>query len=73
MFGRRVPVNVIFILSSLLALVCGVIAYHALDQGVHFGGSVALVFAFWFAIDAIRSFFWTQSSNNTKCTSDKEN
>lgn len=59
MFGRRrVPPNIVFMLSLLLALVCGFVAYQAymgqrMTMTIIFG-----ILALWFAIDTIRSFSW---------------
>ena len=60
MFGRRVPPNVVFMLSLLLAVVCGLICYKALRVNNTLGGVIAGVFALWFAVDAVRSFGWTR-------------
>lgn len=60
MFGRRVPPNVVFLLSLLLAVVCGFIAYRAYSVNNTIGTLVAGVLALWFAIDAVRSYGWTR-------------
>lgn len=60
MFGRRVPPNVVFLLSLLLAVVCGLIAYRAFSSGNMVGLVIAGILAAWFAVDAVRSFGWTR-------------
>ena len=60
MFGRRVPPNVVFLLSLLLAVVCGLIAYRAFSSGNKVGLVIAGLLAAWFAVDAARSFGWTR-------------
>ena len=60
MFGRRVPPNVVFLLSLLLAVVCGLVAYRALSAQSWVTGVIALVLAVWFAVDAVRSYGWTR-------------
>lgn len=60
MFGRRVPPHIVFLLSLLLAVVCGLIAYTAYNAGRHIPASIAGIFSLWFAIDAIRSYWWTR-------------
>ncbi|MDO4244625.1 MAG: hypothetical protein Q4C89_01195 [Deinococcus sp.] len=60
MFGRRVPPNVVFLLSLLLAVVCGLIAYRAFTAHNQLGAIIAGLFAVWFAVDAVRSFGWAR-------------
>ncbi len=60
MFGRRVPPNVVFMLSLLLAVVCGFIAYKAYTVHNSVAMIVGGIFAVWFAVDAVRSFGWTR-------------
>lgn len=60
MFGRRVPPNVVFLLSSLLCIVCAFIAYRAFSIQSTITGVIAAIFAIWFAIDAFRSYGWTK-------------
>ena len=60
MFGRRVPPNVVFLLSLLLAVVCGFIAFRAYAIHNMTATVIAGVFAVWFAVDAVRSFGWTR-------------
>lgn len=60
MFGRRVPPNVVFLLSLLLAVVCAFIAYRAYTIQNTVGTVIAAILAVWFTIDAIRSYGWTK-------------
>ncbi|GAA5503733.1 hypothetical protein Dxin01_03494 [Deinococcus xinjiangensis] len=60
MFGRRVPPNVVFLLSLLLAVVSGFVAYKAFTVGNTWATVIGGIFAFWFAIDAVRSYGWTR-------------
>ena len=60
MFGRRVPPNVVFLLSLLLAVVCAFIAYRALSVDKMTAAIIAGIFALWFAVDAVRSYSWTK-------------
>ena len=60
MFGRRVPPNVVFLLSLLLAVVCAFVAYKAMTVNNTWAAIIGGIFAFWFAIDAVRSFGWTR-------------
>lgn len=60
MFGRRVPANVVFLLSLLLAVVCGFIAYRAFVSQNTVAAVISGILAVWFAVDAVRSFAWTR-------------
>ncbi|WP_291425248.1 hypothetical protein [Deinococcus sp.] len=60
MFGRRVPPNVVFLLSLLLAVVCGFIAFRAYSIHNMLATAIAGIFAVWFAVDAVRSFSWVK-------------
>lgn len=60
MFGRRVPPNVVFLLSLLLAIVCGYIAFRAYSGANLTAAIVAGILALWFGVDAIRSYGWTK-------------
>ena len=60
MFGRRVPPNVVFLLSLLLAVVCALVTYSAVRTHNTVGAVLAGLFAVWFAVDAVRSFGWTR-------------
>lgn len=62
MFGRRVPPNVVFLLSLLLAVVCGFISYQAYASDRLVGALIAGAFAVWFTVDAVRSYSWTRQS-----------
>ncbi|PTA67404.1 hypothetical protein [Deinococcus arcticus] len=61
MFGRRVPPHIVFLLSLLLAALCGWAAYAALTGGRTVWGVVAALFAVWFVVDAVRSYSWAQN------------
>lgn len=61
MFGRRVPPHIVFLLSLLLAALCGWAAYVAFARGSTLWGAVAAVFAVWFVVDAVRSYSWAQN------------
>lgn len=59
MFGRRrVPPNIVFLLSLLLALVCGFVAYQAYMGQKTVMAVIFGILAVWFAIDTVRSFGW---------------
>lgn len=60
MFGRRVPPNVVFLLSLLLAVVCAFITFRAISADKLVAAIIAGVFAVWFAVDAVRSYSWTK-------------
>ncbi|MFC3860104.1 hypothetical protein ACFOPQ_04915 [Deinococcus antarcticus] len=60
MFGRRVPPNVVFLLSLLLAVVCAFIAYRAFSVDKITAAIIAGAFAVWFGVDAFRSYGWTK-------------
>ena len=49
-----------FLLSLLLAVVCGLIAYRAFTADNQLGAIIAGLFAVWFAVDAVRSFGWVR-------------
>lgn len=66
MFGRRVPANVVFLLSLLLAVVCALIAYKAFDAHNTIAAVIAGIFALWFAVDAVRSFSWTRNNQGNQ-------
>lgn len=59
MFGRRrVPPNVVFLLSLLLAVVCGFVAYRAYAAHNTVPMIIFGILAVWFAVDTVRSFSW---------------
>lgn len=58
MFRRRVPPNIVFLLSILFALVCGFVTYKAYTNSQTFMMILFGVLTLWFAVDAIRSFQW---------------
>lgn len=66
MFGRRVPPHIVFLLSLLLAVVCGLIAYTAYNADSHIPAGIAGIFSLWFAIDAVRSYMWTRKQKDNE-------
>lgn len=69
MFGRRVPPHLVFVLSLVLAALCGVWAFAALRAHSWGWGTLAALLAVWFAVDALRSYGWAR----TKKRLDAEN
>ncbi|MBX8463745.1 hypothetical protein [Deinococcus sp. RIT780] len=61
MFGRRVPPHIVFASSVALAALCAVLAFLATQSQSWVWAGVAAVLAVWFAVDAFRSFSWTQA------------
>ncbi|MCD0158373.1 hypothetical protein IHN32_11280 [Deinococcus sp. 14RED07] len=61
MFGRRVPPHIVFAFSVALAVLCAVLAFLATQSQSWVWAGVAAVLAVWFAVDAFRSFSWTQA------------
>ncbi|WP_295820929.1 hypothetical protein [uncultured Deinococcus sp.] len=61
MFGRRVPPHIVFGSSVALAVLCAVGAFFALQAQAWVWVALAGVLAVWFAVDAVRSFGWTQN------------
>lgn len=60
MFGRRVPPHVVFALSLVLALLCGVAAYRYLRAENWLPGLLWAAAAVWFAVDAVRAHRWRE-------------
>ena len=58
MFGRRVPVKYVLLLSVLLALVCGVLAVYFVTRQSWIAAVILGVLAVWFAVDAARARSW---------------
>lgn len=61
MFGRRVPPQIVFTFSVVLAALCGLGAALALRSQSWLWVAVAGVLAVWFGVDAWRSYGWAQN------------
>lgn len=60
MFGRRVPPQIVFMSSVVLALLCAIGAVAALRAGSWAWVAVLGGLTLWFSVDALRSYGWTQ-------------
>lgn len=58
MFGRRLPPTVVFVLSLVLAVLCGVAAYRYLRVDNWLPGLLWTAVAVWFLVDAVRASSW---------------
>ncbi len=62
MFGnRRVPSHIVFTFSVLLAVLLAWGAFSAFKAHAWLWFGLATVLAIWFAVDAVRSYQWTQA------------
>ena len=61
MFGRRVPPQIVFMFSVVLALLCAIGAVAALRSGSWVWIAVLGGLTVWFSVDALRSYGWAQS------------
>lgn len=62
MFGRRVPPRIVFVLSLLLAVLCGLIALHYGQAARWLPTLLWAALALWFAVDAVRAYGWWKKS-----------
>ncbi|MEW6421247.1 MAG: hypothetical protein AB1511_05925 [Deinococcota bacterium] len=58
MFGRRVPPKIVFVLSLLLAALCGLLAFHYGQVARWLPTLLWAATAAWFTVDAVRAYGW---------------
>ncbi|PNY81639.1 hypothetical protein [Deinococcus koreensis] len=61
MFGRRVPPQIVFMFSVVLALLCAIGAVATLRAGNWVWFAILGGLTVWFTVDAVRSYGWARN------------